>query len=208
MASAKQDKASSVDGESATTELAALSASILAMREACIEAMRSVAEDSLTCELGSIATALENQKARADRLEERLARDRAAREQSIKDALAAAEAKLHDQGTVIFRLKKDLNTAISEKEAGMASLRKGRAEDAEMMDALRTDLADRNSASLVVLGALLQRPHRLMEIYGQDVYQAAKDTFTNLGGDPSSVPSPEPNRIAEAKAAEGDGDAS
>lgn len=50
---------------------------------------------------------------------------------------------------------------------------------------------DDNKAACTALCALLRRPNRVLEIYGQTIYQVAKDVYASIGGDVTVLPIPE-----------------
>lgn len=108
-------------------------------------------------------------------------------------------ATLAHVGNLVAELAARTERAELRRAADQAELERLRGAT-EQLDWERDDKATKAGATAAVLQTLLQRPHRLMEIYGIDVYQAAKDCYMLVGGDPGKIPHPEVNAAAEAAA--------
>lgn len=157
--------------------------------------------------LEDIGLALANQKGRAEKAEERLVREKDARAGLVADETAYLQAKCDDLQKAFDELKVASDEGLSSSVKALRELQVELGKTRTDLEAVRENLADNTKAACIVLEAILQRPHRFMEVYGQDVYQAAKDTFCNLGGESDKLPHPEVNRMMEDMQKQGELDA-
>lgn len=161
------------------------------------------AKDSLNAPLTDIAQEFEALWNRFLKLEERLKREKDARR------VAEASPEWKENYAKLEASHAEYKTAMDfALEAGARKVKEAKASLAALetdVKAVREHLAVSMQEATAALQKLLMRPHRLMELYGQEVYQEAKDVFVSLGGNGTAIPAPEVNRFAEMH--DGDGDA-
>ncbi len=174
-----------------------------AFRERIVVTMKeSAAKGAFNCSLDEIGDELNNLWASKRTLTAQLAQER-----DDRAALIAA-------GCVEFtrkasELSGDLELALHEVntlKADLAKAQMDRDQDATSFIVARKEVeqhaATIGEATKLMLAVFLGRPARVLEIFGPDAYQCARDLFTQCGGDARALPLP-----VEPKPVEGDGDA-
>lgn len=112
-------------------------------------------------------------------------------------AVAERTAELHELCDMLKAqaklTKESCDALLSESARKLRDVQRDLDITRASLEAQGAVLSDQINAAKSALTVVLQRPIRLLEIFGQEQYQAIKDVYTGIGGDPAAIPMPPPS---------------
>lgn len=147
-------------------------------------------EDAAFCELDRFADALVNLWARVRKLERQLAEERDARETRARDiAFEDGQARQKAEHTAKI-LSGALDAARAARAADERAAKTELQQSLEAHENLCSLFGVQRSLARDVLKVWLARPARVLEVWGQEAYQHAKDVYVVVGGNADELPPP------------------
>lgn len=136
------------------------------------------------------------------KLRHRLAVEKDARKEDIDGATVGLQVQLDEAKEELRATKEAWESLLAQHAREVRELQDQNRQLAEAYKAAMARAAEDVGAAGAAIGKMLSRPHRILDIYGVDVYQAVKDVYASIGGDVSKLPAPELARRVAEEAAE------